>query len=209
MASYTPTAVLLLLFLTCLPGTILSQKPSTGISPSVPTVAECGPALIPLASCAAFVQGTAPSPPQACCDNLKQLYNQQAGCLCLLLNDTTLSSFPINNTLAMQLPLVCDLQADISACSGLHLPSHPISVGLLFKGVSSPSISPPQVSLGTKINSTVAASPVVTIAPRPTVMGFRFPQSAGMNLRTDAHLVVLVVLAAMAFMLTDIVYVYY
>ncbi|KAK3019080.1 hypothetical protein RJ639_004990 [Escallonia herrerae] len=193
MASYTPTAVLFLLFLTCLPGTILSQKPSTGISPSVPTVAECGPALLPLASCAAFVQGTAPSPPQQCCDNLKQLYNQQAGCLCLLLNDTTLSSFPINHTLAMQLPLVCDLQVDISACSG----------------VSSPSIAPPQVSLETKINSTVAASPVVTIAPRPTVMGFRFPQSAGMNLRTDGHLVVLVVLAAMAFMLTDIVYVYY
>ncbi|KAK2996865.1 hypothetical protein RJ639_038627 [Escallonia herrerae] len=192
MASYTPTAVLLL-FLTCLPGTILSQKPSTGISPSVPTIAECGPALLPLASCAAFVQGTAPSPPQPCCDSLKQLYNQQAGCLCLLLNDTTLSSFPINNTLAMQLPLVCDPQVDISACSG----------------VSSPSISPPQFSLETKVNSTVAASPVVTIAPRPTVMGFRFPQSAGMNLRTDGHLVVLVVLAAMAFMLTDIVYVYY
>lgn len=83
------------------------------------TVAQCAPRLLPLAPCGSFVQGNAQSPSQPCCDNLKQLYAQQPQCLCLLLNDTTLSSFPINATLALQLPALCSLQVDISACQGI------------------------------------------------------------------------------------------
>jgi hypothetical protein len=109
-----PASTLILLLFTSLPIPILSQDPSS----SSPTIAQCAPSLLPLAPCAPFVQGTAQSPAQPCCNNLKQLYAQEPHCLCLLLNDSTFNSFPINNTLALQLPLLCSLQLNISPCSG-------------------------------------------------------------------------------------------
>lgn len=115
--SQTPIAfptLILLLFISFLT-TILSQDPSS----SSPSIAQCAPRLIPLTPCASFVQGTTQSPGPMCCTNLKQLYSQEPHCLCLLLNGTTLSSFPINTTLALELPALCSLQANISTCSGI------------------------------------------------------------------------------------------
>lgn len=107
------SSLTLLIFLISLfPSSTLSQDPNS----SIPTVAQCAPRLLPLATCAPFVQGTAPSPAQSCCDNLILVYSQQPSCLCLLLNSTTLSSFPINTTLALQLPALCTLPVDASAC---------------------------------------------------------------------------------------------
>lgn len=97
--------------------TVISQDPSS----SSPTVAQCAPRLLPLAPCAPFVQGTAQTPAEICCNNLKQLYIDEPHCLCLLLNNNTSSSFPINTTLALQLPVLCSLQVDISTCSGTPL----------------------------------------------------------------------------------------
>lgn len=99
-----------LFFLLSFSAIALSQDPS-------PTIAQCATRLLPLAPCGPFVQGSMQSPAQLCCDNLKQLYTQQPRCLCMLLNDTTLSSFPINSSLALQLPLLCSVQIDISVCS--------------------------------------------------------------------------------------------
>lgn len=117
---HTTPLVLLLLFASLLHHTALSQNPGGASTPSAgPTMADCGTRLLPLVPCAPFVQGTAPSPAQPCCDGLKQLSDQQPGCLCLLLNNTdALSSFPINSTLALQLPLLCNLQFHTSSCSG-------------------------------------------------------------------------------------------
>lgn len=103
----------LLFLLHVLPITI-SQGPTI----STPTIAQCTTSILPLASCAPFVQGVTPTPPMGCCDNLKQLYNVVPNCLCLLLNGTNLSSFPINTTRALQLPDICSLQVNISTCSG-------------------------------------------------------------------------------------------
>lgn len=111
---HPPTALLPCFILALFFVFALSQDPIS----STPTIAQCAPQLLPLTSCAPFVQGTAQSPTMPCCNNLRQLYNQQPHCLCLLLNDTTLSSFPINTTLALQLPSLCSLQADSSTCSG-------------------------------------------------------------------------------------------
>ncbi|XP_075489455.1 non-specific lipid transfer protein GPI-anchored 10-like [Primulina tabacum] len=123
------------------------------------TIAERGPNLLSLAPCAPFMQGVEASPVQSCCDSLNQLYGQKPTCLCPFLNDpSALSSFPINTTLALELPQLCNLQIDPSICGGASLPS------------TSPGA---QVSLGPRPNSTVAASPVVTVAPRPSIMGFR------------------------------------
>ncbi|KAL7202715.1 hypothetical protein ACSBR1_034229 [Camellia fascicularis] len=183
--SLSPIAIttsLVLLFLTGLPSTTLSQN--LGILPSSPTVADCTPRLMLLVPCAPFVQGTLPSPAQPCCDNLRQLYNQQPGCLCLLLNDTALSSFPINTTLALQLPLLCNLQVDFSTCSGVPMPpSTPVSQG--------PS--------GTHPNSSIAAAPMVNVAPRTNIMGFGFGRSDGTELKIKGQTVMLV--AAITFIL--------
>lgn len=103
------SSLTLLLSLISLPPSVLSQNP---------TIAQCTTQLLPLAACAPFVQGSAMSPAQSCCVNLKLLYSQQPECLCLLLNGTTLSAFPINTTRALQLPVVCSLQVDISTCPG-------------------------------------------------------------------------------------------
>lgn len=104
--------VLILLLLLSLSSNTFSQN--AGIE-------QCSSNLLPLAPCAPFVQGAAPLPAQSCCDNLKQLYIQQPSCLCLFLNETTLSSFPINTTLALQLPLICNLQISISTCTGTSI----------------------------------------------------------------------------------------
>ncbi|PSR89211.1 hypothetical protein CEY00_Acc29409 [Actinidia chinensis var. chinensis] len=168
MASPHPLSITATTFLTLLSLT-LSQTPG-GMSPAI---AECGTSLLPLAPCAPFVQGRAAVPPQPCCGGLHQLYHQQPNCICLLLNDSTLSSFPINTTLALQLPLLCNLQLDRSTCSGVPLP---------------PSSPASQVSFGTTTNSNSAASPTVTLGPRSTIIGFG--QSGGARLNMESHLVV-------------------
>lgn len=103
-----------LLFLLRVLPTAISQNPTF----SGPAMAQCTASLLPLASCAPFVQGITPLPPMACCDNLKQLYTNVPNCLCILLNGSTLSSFPINTTRALQLPDLCSIQVNISTCSG-------------------------------------------------------------------------------------------
>lgn len=117
-SSPSPMAYLFLLFLSYLAMATLSQNPGT--SPNAPSIAECGSHLLPLVPCAPFVQGSVPLPAQQCCDNLKQVYTQQPTCLCFVLNNTNLSSFPINTTLALQLPQICSLKVDFSTCSGSY-----------------------------------------------------------------------------------------
>ncbi|KAI8525999.1 hypothetical protein RHMOL_Rhmol13G0274400 [Rhododendron molle] len=189
---HTPPLVLLLLLTSLLPHAALSQNPGgVGASPPAgPTMADCGTRLLPLVPCAPFVQGTAPSPARPCCDGLKQLNIQQPTCLCLLLNNTdALSSFPINSTLALELPLLCNLQFDTSSCSGVRAPSSsPVS----------------QVSPGVLPNGSIAAAdtPGVTVAPKTSIMGIGFGRSGSSKLNMKGCAVVLV--AATAFMSLDV-----
>ncbi|KAJ0257300.1 Bifunctional inhibitor/plant lipid transfer protein/seed storage helical domain-containing protein [Hirschfeldia incana] len=124
--------------------------------------ASCTSLLLALAPCGPFVQGFVQFPAQPCCGSLSQIYSQQPTCLCLFLNNnSTLSSaFPINQTLALQLPKLCSIPANLSICSS---------------GPSSASPAPTnstssQVSMGSKNNSAVAATPVAQMAPKPTNM---------------------------------------
>ncbi|KAJ7973918.1 protein YLS3-like [Quillaja saponaria] len=161
---------------------MLGKDPSS----SSPTMAQCTSQLLPLLPCAPFVQGSAQSPGQSCCDNLSQLYRREPHCLCLLINGTTLSSLRINTTLALQLPALCSLQVNISACQGvLGPPSPPAS----------------QVSFGTNTNSTIAASPVVQVpvAPRPRIMGLDFARSRAMKLKMGGSSIMLVVVTSFLF----------
>lgn len=178
------SSLTLLIFLISLfPSSTLSQDPNS----SIPTVAQCAPRLLPLATCAPFVQGTAPSPAQSCCDNLILVYSQQPSCLCLLLNGTTLSSFPINTTLALQLPALCTLPVDASACLSkrtLHFATqkgnlrqfwvqsfHYYLCGFAAGAQVPPSSPSSQVSFGAN-NSTVTNSTVACMQYYPSLKFF-------------------------------------
>ncbi|KAF5805853.1 putative bifunctional inhibitor/plant lipid transfer protein/seed storage helical [Helianthus annuus] len=107
------------LFLLLLITNLLFPTMTQPNSPVTPTIAECGPRILPLAMCAPFVQGVSTDPSQSCCDNLRRVNDQQPRCLCLLLNNSALNSaFPINTTLAMQLPHMCSVHFDIVTCTG-------------------------------------------------------------------------------------------
>ncbi|XP_031279068.1 protein YLS3 [Pistacia vera] len=167
---FIATTSLAMLLLFVLPPAALSQGPATQ---TPPTITNCASRLLPLSPCAPFVQGTTQSPAQMCCINLKQIYNQQPACLCLLLNGTTLSNMPINSTLALQLPVLCGLEANGSACSGVPAPAGS------------------QVSFGSNANATVAASPMrVPVAPTPSMMGLGLGGSSGIMLKAGGELVV-------------------
>uniref|UniRef100_A0A0A0LSN1 Bifunctional inhibitor/plant lipid transfer protein/seed storage helical domain-containing protein n=1 Tax=Cucumis sativus TaxID=3659 RepID=A0A0A0LSN1_CUCSA len=170
----------LLFLLHVLPITI-SQGPTI----STPTIAQCTTSILPLASCAPFVQGVTPTPPMGCCDNLKQLYNVVPNCLCLLLNGTNLSSFPINTTRALQLPDICSLQVNISTCSALLGPPSPPS-----------SHVPPRVHINSTIsNATVLASPMTQPTPKPSIVGLGLGKiSASFKLKGGIQLTQLAVM---------------
>ncbi|KAJ7969682.1 protein YLS3-like [Quillaja saponaria] len=203
---YSPASVpifsLILLLHFSFPPTISSQDPSS----SSPTMAQCTSQLLPLVPCAPYVQGSAQFPGQSCCGNLRQLYSQEPHCLCLLLNDTALSSFPINSTLALQLPALCSLQVGISACPASI--SVDLTILLLIfsfltlKGILHPPSSPAsQISFGTNTNSTVAASPVVPapVAPRPSIMGLGIARNKALKLKMGGFSVMLVAITTFMF----------
>ncbi|KAM6594690.1 hypothetical protein CsatA_002393 [Cannabis sativa] len=146
MSSFTFLILLFILNISLSPLTTFSQET---------TVAQCATRLLPLAPCASFVQGTALSPALSCCDNLNQLYAQQPKCLCMLLNETTLNSLPINTTLALQLPSLCHLKVDILICSGRNVTTSPPGSQMLTNTNST-----------SHVNSTIAASPMFQTVPR-------------------------------------------
>ncbi|KAK4283439.1 hypothetical protein QN277_000389 [Acacia crassicarpa] len=165
MASLFPIFYIIFLMIISHSSTINSQDTNF----SNPSIAQCSSSLLPLVPCAPFVQGVASSPGQPCCDNLKMLYTQAPRCLCVLQNvSSTFTSFPINRTLALQLPVRCTLQVNVSGCLGVKLPSN----------------SPPtQASNGTTGSPAVAASPVVPVIPKPSITGLGLGGSRAIYLK--------------------------
>ncbi|KEH27045.1 Nodule Cysteine-Rich (NCR) secreted peptide [Medicago truncatula] len=134
-----------------------------------------------------FVQGAVSTPATGCCSNLEQLYSQEPHCLCFLFNNTTFTSFPINRTLALQIPTFCNLHVDNSVCPGvkMHVP---------------PSSSPDsQVSFQTRNNSTVAASPLFSVPPRPSIIGFGLGRSEAINLNAKNGIIVIMAITIFMF----------
>ncbi|CAI8594849.1 unnamed protein product [Vicia faba] len=166
-----------LLFIISYPPNTLSQDPTS----SSPTIAPCTSNLLPLIPCTPFLQGAVSAPASDCCSNLNQLYSQEPHCICFLLNDTAFTSFPINRTLALQVPALCNLQVNNSVCPGEKTRAPP------------PTSSPnSQVSFGAKNNSTVAASPAFSVPPRPSMIGFGFARSEAINLKAKNGIIVII-----------------
>ncbi|GLU13020.1 hypothetical protein SLE2022_296690 [Rubroshorea leprosula] len=179
--SISSLLAMLLLVASLLPAAFAQDPPTPG-----PFIADCSTHLLALMPCGPFVQGTAKKPVESCCNSLNQLFSLQPGCLCLLLNNTTLSTIPLNRTLAMQLPALCKLQANISSCSGESLPPS--------------SSSGSQVSLGTTNNSTIASTAVpssfVPPATSPTnVLGSGAHRNTVAKQKATGHLTTVAVVA--------------
>ncbi|KAG9458438.1 hypothetical protein H6P81_002946 [Aristolochia fimbriata] len=132
--------------------------------------ADCGTQLMLLAPCAPFVQGATTAPAMSCCDNLNSMVKVQAACLCYFLNNT--SSLPVNRTLVLRLPEVCNLKVDpSSACPGLlNLPPAATagSQFVLAPAENSSTAVPPSVvllpgssSVGVSSGGVVAAFPLL------------------------------------------------
>lgn len=75
-----------------------------------------------LLDCLAYAQGNAQMPSPACCSNMKTVFDNQKKCLCELIaasaQGQTTGLPPINQTLALKLPVACGLPADPSKCPG-------------------------------------------------------------------------------------------
>ncbi|KAK9114897.1 hypothetical protein Syun_021694 [Stephania yunnanensis] len=147
--------------------------------PDASGMVDCGPRLLRLAPCLPFVQGALPLPPQPCCDNLLDIFNELPSCLCTLLNSSTIITFPINRTLALQLPALCNLSMNSSSCPGsVSLPGSAPLPG-------SASLHDPE---GNNANaSTKAGSPTAAVAPTFN-MGLGIGRSTGTGLQIGGSL---------------------
>ncbi|XP_073005939.1 non-specific lipid transfer protein GPI-anchored 14-like [Typha latifolia] len=89
--------------------------------------AECTDELIGLATCLTYVQGHAVAPTPDCCAGMKHVLDTKRKCLCVLIKDRDDPNVGIkmNVTLAMMVPSLCKLPANISHCPALlNLPPH-------------------------------------------------------------------------------------
>ena len=79
---------------------------------------DCADQLGNLASCIPFVSGTAKTPTPDCCENTRKVKATKPKCLCILIKESGDPSMglPINTTLALQMPSVCNIDAKVSDC---------------------------------------------------------------------------------------------
>ncbi|ESQ39059.1 hypothetical protein EUTSA_v10001634mg [Eutrema salsugineum] len=120
--------------------------------------AECTEQLVGLATCLPYVQEQAKSPTPDCCSGLKQVINSDKKCLCVIIqdrNDPDLG-LKINVSLALALPSVCHVTADVTKCPALlHLDPNSPDAQFFYQ-------------LANGSNKTGPASAPTGLAPEPT-----------------------------------------
>ncbi|KAL8530582.1 hypothetical protein ACS0TY_007567 [Phlomoides rotata] len=86
---------------------------------------SCTRTLIGLSPCLNYVSGNSSTPSSSCCSQLSNVVTSQPQCLCLLLNNTASSyGYNVNQTLALGLPSVCNVQTPpFSKCNAANGPS--------------------------------------------------------------------------------------
>lgn len=82
---------------------------------------ECAAELASLASCIPYVSGEAKKPVPQCCEDTKKVKQSKPKCLCVLIKESSDPSIglPINTTLAIQMPSVCNIDAKVSDCPSI------------------------------------------------------------------------------------------
>ncbi|KAK6141446.1 hypothetical protein DH2020_024806 [Rehmannia glutinosa] len=88
---------------------------------------SCTNTLMGLSPCLNYVTGNSSSPSSSCCSQLSNVVQSQPQCLCLLMNGAASSyGININQTLALALPGVCNVQTPpLSRCNGMNTGNGP------------------------------------------------------------------------------------
>lgn len=97
--AYLPSILLILTV-------IIITTPIRTLSDS-PDMAQCSGSLLLLAPCMPFVQGVGPTPTDQCCTGLANLVRDQPECVCTVLGSS--GSLPVNRSLVIQLPALCQV----------------------------------------------------------------------------------------------------
>ncbi|KAK6141352.1 hypothetical protein DH2020_024902 [Rehmannia glutinosa] len=86
---------------------------------------SCKNTLMGLSPCLNYVTGNSSSPSSSCCSQLSNVVQSQPQCLCLLMNGAASSyGININQTLALALPGVCNVQTPpLSRCNDVNAPT--------------------------------------------------------------------------------------
>ncbi|KAK1408270.1 hypothetical protein QVD17_39906 [Tagetes erecta] len=86
---------------------------ATSISPAQSQAQTCASKLVP---CGQYLNATT-TPPNTCCDPIKQAVATDLPCLCnLYANPSFLSGIGVNITQALRLPRLCGITSDTSIC---------------------------------------------------------------------------------------------
>ncbi|KAL3701453.1 hypothetical protein R1sor_019475 [Riccia sorocarpa] len=100
------------------------------------SAADCTPSLVQIAPCLSFVQGKSQTPSEPCCTALGGVITNNPTCLCYLIGYGGSKNAPpatFNQTLAKELPSMCNLSANEEKCpalvGGAPLPSPPVASG--------------------------------------------------------------------------------
>ncbi|XP_010277049.1 PREDICTED: lipid transfer-like protein VAS [Nelumbo nucifera] len=75
----------------------------------------------PLLPCANFLNST--TPPETCCQPIRQTVQTQLSCLCNLLNSSLPQSLGLNVTQLLELPKYCGVNVRVSDCIKAQAPS--------------------------------------------------------------------------------------
>ncbi|CAA7401443.1 unnamed protein product [Spirodela intermedia] len=165
-------------------------------SAAQPTDAGCSGRLLLLLPCLPYVQGAARAPPSACCDGLAAVFVRQPACACAALDHA--ATFPVNRTLARQLPAACNLAAGPSACSAPSPPAVPPSPAAAAGEYSATAAPCPSIESTTDCSSLslflCAVCPAGTLTLPPLGDRSRQP-SAGSRLAPSAGAAALSLLA--------------
>ncbi|XVE77811.1 hypothetical protein DITRI_Ditri13aG0092400 [Diplodiscus trichospermus] len=79
---------------------------------------SCPTALTNLTPCLNYITGNSSSPSSTCCSQLQSIVQSSPQCLCSVLNNGASMGITINQTMALQLPGVCQVQIPpISQCN--------------------------------------------------------------------------------------------
>ncbi|XP_058204106.1 non-specific lipid transfer protein GPI-anchored 5-like isoform X2 [Rhododendron vialii] len=112
----------------------------------------CTSALISLSPCLNYVRGNLSTPSPSCCSKLSNVVQSQPQCLCMLLNGgASPLGITVNQTLALGLPGVCNVQTPpVSRCNAASAPTASAATAKSAPVGSPPSVvspvgSPPSV----------------------------------------------------------------
>ncbi|KAJ3694164.1 hypothetical protein LUZ60_009644 [Juncus effusus] len=99
----------------------LTNPTNSDSSANSPVDQECVNQMQEMATCLPYVSGQAIKPTPECCADTEKARASNPKCLCLLIKESTDPSLglPINTTLALHMPAMCNSDAKVSNCPSI------------------------------------------------------------------------------------------